>query len=91
MKFHVYDLTDCLYDCHPQLKRISYKLVHKGRWRSEFRLVFSEGDKFYGVTREEGNDENCDSTPFETDENNYVECEALKPVQKTITEYVPIA
>jgi hypothetical protein len=87
MKFHQDALDDCLYGDSETLKKVSYDFADKGRWRSNYWLIFKFGDEFFGVVHEEGNDENCDCTPWDADADGMVECTELFEAHEVKTVY----
>jgi len=87
-KFPAEELSYAIDGDSETLKKKSYKLIDKGRWRSNYWFVFEDVDgKFYGVNHEEPNDENCDATPFSVDSEGNVECTPLVRCTKTVTVY----
>jgi hypothetical protein len=87
-KFPAEELSLAIDDDSEMLKKKSYKLIDKGRWRSNYWFVFADADgKFYGVNHEEPNDENCDATPWNEDADGNVECTPLVRCTKMTTVY----
>lgn len=65
------------------------KQFDESRWLNHFRLVFEHEGKLYATVYSRGKSESQDYSPYEdSDEDGEIECPEVKPVEKTIIEYV---
>jgi hypothetical protein len=89
MKFHVDNLFEVMYNDFGDFRHISNEIIDTSRWSVLYLLTFKHKDKFYQISYSKGATEYQDEQPFEdtTDENGMVDCQEVKPVEKTITVY----
>ena len=65
---------------------IQEKIVDQRRWTTVYKRVFKYEDKFYVTTYESGSTEQQDTQPYEYDPDE-IECDEVKPVEKTVIVY----
>ena len=87
MKFKKHDLIELSHDDEPDgFTLIENDIVDSSRWSIMYELIFGYGDKFYRSIYSVGATEQQDESPYEYD-GDEIECEEVRPVQKTITVY----
>lgn len=90
MKFDKQTLIELAYEDHDEAyKIIETKMTGQRRWVTEYTQVFKYGDKYYVTYFDKGSTENCDTCPYEY-EDDEIECEEVVPVEKTIIVYKTI-
>ncbi len=69
---------------------VENKWIDSGRWLSHHSLVFAHKGKFYRTTYYKGLTEQQYEAPFdyaETDIDDKIECEQVRPTTKVVTFY----
>ena len=77
------------HDADNGYKIIYDNIVDNTRWSICHELVFEYDNKFYMTGYRVGATECQDESPYEYDDAE-IECQEVKPVEKTITVYEPI-
>lgn len=70
-------------------KIIKDELIDTSRWSLHYLMIFEFDGKTYSVTYSRGATESQDEQPFEY-EGEYVDCYEVKPVEKTVIEWVEV-
>lgn len=86
------ELKDLVYeDETDNLVKVKDEITGKRRWSLDYELIFKEKatEKFYSVGYSVGATEQQDESPFEYEADN-VEVIEVRPVEKTVIEYVEV-
>lgn len=93
MKFPKQVLKELLYGELPEevgLTVVRDQLYDSSIWSLHYEFIFrTKQDKYYRTYYSKGATESQDESPFEYDED-MIECEEVKPVEKMIIDYVKI-
>jgi hypothetical protein len=86
------DLLEVLDDSSEGLEKVSDTITGKSRWSLNHALVFREKatGRHFSVGYSEGATEQQDEGPWEHDPDD-VEVTEVRPVQRTVTAYEPVA
>lgn len=81
------DLQDLVGYCDVDgMEIVEDKIVDTSRWSVHHELIFKSGVVFYSVNYTVGATEMQMESPFD-DEDEYVECQEVRAVEKTIMVY----
>ena len=87
MKFQKEDLKEIAYGGRPNgFKIISNDIVDHSRWSIHHYVIFSFGERFFSTYYSVAATESQDERPYQDDPDE-IECDEMKPVEKTITVY----
>ena len=90
MKFSKHSLLELTFgDDADGLTLVEDEIVDTSRWSEIRYLVFTDGEKHYGISYSKGLTEMQDERPFQY-EPDEIECKEVRPVDVTVRKWVTV-
>jgi len=87
-KFSVEFMRDVLWGDAANVEIIKNEIFDTTRWSNCYELIFDFEDKLWMCSYDVGATEQQEQRPWEYED--HVECVLVKPVEKTVIDYVPV-